>query len=179
MSSRRVSLLLCVTAGLALACVAGLALVLLRLPLAHQQARQRWEQRGPRHYQLEAAWASGWSYGHVRAEVRDNQIVAAVDADTGQPLERSKFIVAGFYTSIDSLFGMIDAQIQPASTWRYQLARYHPLLANWIYRCTALLPRIEYDPELGYPASIDYYGNPCFNGSQSVLVKIERLRPLP
>jgi hypothetical protein len=179
MSSRRAILLLCITAGLALASIAVLGFLVLRAPIAQQQARQRWQQHGPRHYELEATWANGMSYGHVRAEMLDNRLVAAFDLDTGRQPERPQLIAAGFYGSIDSLLTMIDQQLEPESNWRYQLARYHPLLAEWIDRCTALLPQVEYDPEFGYPISIDYYGNPCFNGSRSVSVKIDRFRPLP
>jgi hypothetical protein len=179
MPSRRATLLLCVTAGLALACSAMLGFLALRAPLAQQQARQRWQQRGPRHYELEATWANGMSYGHVRAEMLDNRLVAAVDLNTGQPPERPQLAAARFFASVDSLFGMIDEQIRPERSWRYQLARYHPLLAEWIDRCTASLPSVQYDPDFGYPASIEYYGNPCFNGSRNVSVTIDRFQPLP
>jgi len=180
MSARRASLLLCAMSGMALlACMFALAFVVLRLPLAHQQARQRWQMRGPHHYELEATWASGMSYGHVRAEMRDNQIVAGVDLDSGRSLSGNRLAVASYYTSIDNLFNTIDRQLQPASTWRYQLARYHRRLARWLDPCAALLPQIEYDSELGYPASIDFHGSPCFNYHESMLVKISHFRALP
>ena len=178
MSSRQARLLLCAIAGLALLCAGGLASALL-LPSTHQQARQRWEQRGPRHYELDATWASGWSFGYVRVEVLDQRAIAGIDLNTGQPLDRNRLITASLFASIDNLFRVIAEQIRPASSWRFQLARYHPLLARWLDPCAALLPRIEYDAGLGFPTTIDYRGSPCFNGAQSVMVKIEHFRPLP
>jgi len=165
--------------GLALLCGVGLVVALLPiLPFTHQQARQRWEQRGPRHYEVEVSWASGWSFGHVRAEMLDGQIIKGIDLDTGQPLNKQRLVASSYFTSISNLFRTIGAQMRPASTWRYQLARYHPLLAEWLDPCAALLPKISYDPELGYPTSIDYRGSPCQDGG-NIFLKIERLRPLP
>jgi len=180
MSSRRARLLPGVVVGLALACAAGQAAALPWLPsFSHQQARQRWEQRGPPHYELEATWASGWSFGHVRVEVLNQRIVAGVDLNTGRPLDRNRLITAGFFTQIDNLFRMIGAQLRPASTWRFQLARYHPRLARWLDPCAALLPRVEYDAELGYPTTINYRGSPCIDAGENVVLKIERFRSLP
>jgi hypothetical protein len=165
--------------GLALLCVAGLAAALLPLlPFAHQQARQRWERHGPRHYEVEVVWASGWSFGHVRAEVLNEQIVGGIDLDTGQPLSHQRLVASNYFTSISNLFRTIGAQMRPASTWRYQLARYHPLLAEWLEPCAALLPKISYDSELGYPTNIDYRGSPCQDGG-NIFLKIEHFRPLP
>jgi Family of unknown function (DUF6174) len=165
--------------GLALLCVAGLVFALLpMLPFTYQQARQRWEQRGPRHYEVEAAWASGWSFGHVRVEVLDEQIIAGIDLDTGQPLNRQRLATSSLFASIDNLFRMIGAQIRPATTWRYQLARYHSLLAKWLDPCAALMPQIAYDPELGYPTHINYRGSPCLDEG-SVRLQIEHFRALP
>ena len=179
MSRRTASLILSGIGGLAIACVIGLAIELApALPFAHELAHQRWEQRGPRHYELEVSWASGMSFGHARVEMRDNRVVTEVDLDTGRPLERSRLFAASFYASIDNLFRMMGEQIRPASTWRYQLARYHPLLADWLDPCAALMPQIHYDPELGYPTSISYRGSPCSDGG-NVFLKIEHFRPLP
>jgi hypothetical protein len=165
--------------GLVFLCAAGLVVALLpMLPFTYQQARQRWEQHGPHHYEVEAVWASGWSFGHVRAEVLDEQIVAGIDLDTGQPLSRQRLVASSYFTSVSNLLRTIGAQIRPSSTWRNQLARYHPLLADWLDPCAALMPKISYDPELGYPTSIDYRGSPCQDGG-NIFLKIERLRPLP
>jgi hypothetical protein len=180
MPSLRARLLAGVVAGLALACVAGAAAALPALPaFGHQQARQRWELRGPRHYELEASWASGWSFGHVRVEVLNGRVVGGIDLNTGRPLDRNRLTTASFFTEIDNLFRMIGRQLRPASTWRFQLARYHPRLARWLDPCAALLPRIQYDAELGYPTSINYRGSPCFDSGQNVVLKIERFRALP
>jgi hypothetical protein len=165
--------------GLTLLCVVGLAVALLpMLPFAHEQARLRWEQQGLEHYEVEASWASGWSFGHVRVEVLDGHIVAGVDLNTGQPLSRQRLATASLFTSVDNLFRMIGAQMRPATTWRYQLARYHPMLAEWLDPCAAPMPQISYHPELGYPTQISYRGSPCLDEG-SVALKIERLRPLP
>jgi hypothetical protein len=180
MSSRRARLLLGVLAGLVLACAAGIAAALPALPaFAHQQARQRWELRGPRHYELEASWASGWSFGHVRVEVLNDRIVSGIDLNTGRPLDHKRLFTASFFTEIDNLFRMIGQQLRPASTWRFQLARYHPRLARWLDPCAALLPRVQYDTELGYPTTINYRGSPCIDAGENIVLKIERFRPLP
>jgi hypothetical protein len=179
MSRRTASLLLSSIGGLVLACVIGLVIELApALPFAHEMAHQHWEQRGPRHYELEVSWASGLSFGHAQVEMLDNHIVAGRDLETGRPLERNKIFAASAFASIDNLFGMIAAQIRPSTTWRYQLARYHPLLRDWLDPCTALMPRINYDPELGYPTNISYRGSPCSDGGD-LFLKIERFRRLP
>lgn len=167
--------------ALALACVAGLLVVLLPLlPFQHQWARRRWEQQRPRHYELEVAWANGWNFGDVLVEVRDNRIVNGVDLDRRQPLDLDNLYSAGYFASIDNLFRLIDGQIRPSSNWRYQLSRYHPLLAHQLDPCAAPLPRVRYDAEYGYPTTIDYYDSSCietdFNLSN---VRIKQFHPLP
>jgi hypothetical protein len=179
MSRRAAGLILSSIGGLVLACVIGLAIELApALPFVHEQARQRWEQRGLRHYELDVSWASGLSFGYARVEMLDNRIVAGVDLETGRPLDRNRMIAASAFASIDNLFGMIAAQIRPSTTWRRQLARYHPLLADRLDPCAALMPRISYDSELGYPTSISYRGSPCSDGGD-LFLKIAHFRPLP
>jgi hypothetical protein len=69
MPTRLMRWLLAGCGALALGCAAVPAIVLLGLPTAHQAARQRWEQRGPRHYEFAAMVASGMVTYHVRTEV--------------------------------------------------------------------------------------------------------------
>ena len=181
MSSRRARLLLGIVAGLALAGVAGMVTALPALPsFTLQQARQRWAHQGIRHYQAEVTWASGWSYGHVRVEMRDNQLVKAVDADTGQQPDTGKLIVAGYYGSIDHLFGIIDARMQPEWAWRSLLERYAPWFARRIDRCVAPLSDVGYDPQFGFPTRISYNDGWCtitfFDYSN---VNVTGFQPLP
>jgi hypothetical protein len=144
----------------------------------HAHARARWEQQHLTHYEVTVYWASEMSFGHVRAEVRDNRVIGGTDLDTGRPLDAEAMVRASYFVSIDSMFRMINEQMRPASSWRYQLARYHPLLARWLDPCAALLPQVTYNTTLGYPTSIRYRGTPCFNGG-NIYLTIEQLRPLP
>ncbi|HEX9370810.1 MAG TPA: DUF6174 domain-containing protein, partial [Roseiflexaceae bacterium] len=167
MSDRRLQSVLVGLVALTVICVVPGALALLPgLPFEQQRARQRWARNRPQRYELEIAWASDWTRGRVRAEVRDNRIIAGTDLDTGQPLAHRKLAVASQFASIDNLFEMIEAQTRPSSTPRYQIARYHPLLARWLDSCAPPFPDVRYDAELGYPIAIDYRGSPCFIGSR-------------
>lgn len=175
----RAPVILAVTSILLLSCVAGAAFAVYPLlPLHHAQAQARWQRQGIRHYEADVSWASDWNFGHVRVEVLDNRVVRGIDLSTGQPLDRVRLIRAGYFVSVDQLFTMLGEQMRPSTRWRYQLARYHPLLAHWFDRCAALLPRVSYDAQLGYPTSIAYRGTPCTNGA-NIRLKIARLRPLP
>ena len=144
----------------------------------HQHARMQWEQQRLTHYEVTAYWASEMSFGHVRAEIRDNKVISGTDLETGLPLSPNAMANASYYVLVDNLFRMIQEQIRPASSWRYQLARYHPLLARQLDSCAAILPRVSYNATLGYPTSISYRGTPCFNGG-NIYLTIEQLRPLP
>lgn len=178
MSTRLVKLALLGAGMLVIICVAGLALTL--SPVRHEWARQRWEQRRPRRYELEVSWANNWSFGHARVEILDGQLVSGIDLDTGGPLGASKRSSAAYFGSIDQLFALIEWQTRPAERWQAQLARYHPLLARRLNPCAAPLPGVRYDAEYGYPTDIDYYDTEClarfFNRSS---VSIRRFRPLP
>src|SRR5690242_18411306 len=80
------------------ACIAGVAVTLPPpFPLQYQQAHQRWIQRGIRHYQVEVIWADGWSAGHARVEMRDNQFVQGIDLDTGLPLPTNKLLAGSYF----------------------------------------------------------------------------------
>jgi hypothetical protein len=178
MSTRIVKLALLGSGALVAICVAGLALTL--LPVRHEWARQRWEQRRPRHYELEVSWAHNWSFGHARVEIRDGRLVGGIDLDTGRSLEVNKRGSAAYFGSIDRLFALIEWQTRPAERWQDQLARYHPQLARRLNPCAAPLPAVRYDAEYGYPTDIDYYDTECiarfFNRSS---VTIRHFRPLP
>jgi hypothetical protein len=150
------------------------------LPYQYQQAHRRWQQQRIRHYELEVSWASGWSLGHVWMEMRDNQLVRAVDLDTNQPLDPSKLLSASYFGSIDQLFGIIDARMQPQWAWRNVLEHYLPWLAHRIDRCVAPLSDVGYDPQFGFPTRIAYNDGWCtltfFDYSN---VKISQFHPLP
>src|SRR5262245_61403832 len=115
---------------MALACAAGVALVLLSASFRFERARQRWEERRPPHYVITYNWASGWSFGNVQVEVRNGQVIRGTNVDTGQPLEPYQLKTASYYATIDNLFDTIAYQLRPAPTLLGQLARYHPLLAE-------------------------------------------------
>lgn len=114
----------------------------------------------------------------MRVEVRDGKVIRGVDLETGRPLEPRRLVNATPFVRIDHLFRMIEEQTRPSSNWRYQLARYHPLLAGRLDPCAAILPNIRYDQRFGYPTSISYRGSPCFNGENGFLT-IKAVRPLP
>jgi hypothetical protein len=169
------------TAMLLVVSFVGIAiLALLLLPFQHQQARRRWEQRHIRHYEVEVAWASGWSFGHVRVEMRDNQLVKAVDLDTGRPLDSSKLLWARYFGSIDQLFEIIEVRMRPEWAWRNLLERYSPSLARRIDTCVAPLSDVGYDPQFGFPTNISYNDGWCaitfFDYSN---VKVTQFHPLP
>jgi hypothetical protein len=155
-------------------------LALLLLPFQYQQARRRWEQRHIRHYEVEVAWASGWSFGHVRVEMRDNQLVKAVDLDTGRPLDSSKLLSARYFGSIDQLFEIIEVRMRPEWAWRNLLERYSPSLARRIDSCVAPLSDVGYDPQFGFPNRISYNDGWCtitfFDYSN---VRVVGFQPLP
>src|SRR5262245_45759430 len=168
-------------ATLVILSIAGIIfLALALLPFQYRQARQRWEQQRVQHYAMEITWASGWSYGHVRVEMRDNQLVKAVDADTGQQLDTGRLLVAGYLGSIDQLFDIIETRMQPKWAWRNLLERLSPSLARRIDRCVAPLSDVAYDPQYGFPTRISYNNGWCtitfFDYSS---VTITGFQPLP
>jgi hypothetical protein len=168
-------------AGLLLACIAGgLIAALPLLPFTHQQARARWEEQKPRHYEVEVVWASGWSFGHAQVELRDGKVVSALDLDTGRPLEPSKRADAGYFASIDNLFAVIDARLQSDWYWRVQLQMNYPQLAHRLYTCVAPLSDVTYDAEYGYPTDMTYNDGWCANTFFTYTnVKLSRFQPLP
>jgi hypothetical protein len=179
MARRARNLLLAAAVVLSLLCVGGLALGLTRyLPLRQAEARRLWAERGPRHYEIDLSWAAGWNYGAARVEMRDGRLVRALDLQTGAPLPDHRRFAAGFYANVDNLFAVIDEELRPAPSWRGQLARYHPLLAEWIDRCAAQMPDVAYDRALGFPTRISYRGTPCVNG-ENLSLSVYRLQPLP
>ena len=181
MSLRPANLLILVGSALLIACMVGLGLAALPLlPFQRQSARQHWQQRGPRHYELEVEWANGMNYGHAQVEIRDNRLVRGTDLDTGQPLGIGKLFSAGYFGSIDNLFALIDGQSRPSLSWRTQLARAFPPLASRLDNCAPPLPVVHYSADFGYPTDIDYNDSWCvaryFNRSS---IKITRFHPLP
>ena len=170
-----------VVATLAIVSIAGIVfLALSLLPFQYRQARQHWEQQRISHYQMELTWASGWSYGHVQVEMRDNQLVKALDLDTGQPLDQSKLLAARYFGSVDRLFEIIDARMQPQWLWRNLLERVSPALARRIDSCVAPLSDVGYDPQFGFPNRLSFNDGWCtitfFDYSN---VSVMGFQPLP
>ncbi|HEX5692228.1 MAG TPA: DUF6174 domain-containing protein [Roseiflexaceae bacterium] len=163
------------------ACIGGgLAVALPMLPFSHQQARTRWEEQKPRHYEIDVTWARGWSFGHAQVEMHDGQLVRAVDLDTGQPLGPSKRSDAGYFASVDNLFAVIDQRLQSDWYWRVQLQMNYPQLAHRLYKCVAPLSDVTYDAQYGYPTDMTYNDGWCANTFFTYTnVKLSRLRPLP
>jgi hypothetical protein len=144
----------------ALTCVAGLAHAL-RQP-SYQVARQRWEQRQPRHYVLDASWDDGLdATQRVRIEVRDGRAVVGTNCDDGRPLSPLRLTLAARYVSVDALFETIATASRPPLRWRDRLVHVVPLLAPWIGACARPRPDVRYDPRLGYPVGLDLRPNPC------------------
>ena len=181
MSARSRKLLIAGMVTFLVACIAGIVVVAPSLlSLQYQQAHRRWEQQGLRHYELEVAWANGWSFGHALVEMRDNQLVKGIDLDTGQPLGPGKLLSAAYFGSIDNLFQIVSERVRPSWGWRVQLARLSPLFARWGDPCVAPLSEVSYDAQFGYPTTISYNDSWCaktfFNYSN---VQIKRFTPLP
>jgi hypothetical protein len=167
-------------AGFVAAGVVGIVtLALLLLPFQYRQARQRWEQQRISHYQMEVTWAGGWSYGHALVEMRDNQLIKAVDLETGQPLDQNRLLTAGYFASVDNLFEIIDARMQPKWIWRNLLERASPALARQIDSCVAPLSDVGYDPQFGFPTKISYNDGWCaitfFDYSNVTITGFQRL----
>jgi hypothetical protein len=181
MTPRRASVLLLSCGALLLACAATAALS--ALPFPQRWARERWEQRRPQHYQLVVLWND--SLGpphHVRAEMRDRQLVAAVDITTGQPLDLGRLGAERNVLEVDRLFDTIARQSRPSPDWRTQLARYHPLLARWLNPCATRLPDVAYDTEYGYPISVRYHSSTCVDTlafRMDTSIKVEEFHALP
>lgn len=181
--SRPVRLFILVSSLFLLLCVAG-AVTGWRsmLSVRQEQARQLWAEQDIDHYEIEVAWGSAWNHGHVRAEVWDNRIISGVDLETGNSLVPLKLEGArdgpDYFVNVENLFRLIDAQMQPPTTWQARIARYHPQLAAWLAPCTVPLPTVSYADTYGYPAQIDYRGSPCF-ANTGVTVSVEHFAPLP
>ncbi len=181
MSARSRKLLVGGMAALLVAIIAGVVIVVLQLlPFQYQRAHRRWAQQQIHHYELEVAWADGWSFGHARVEMRDDQFVRGVDLDTGQPLAPNKLLYAGYFGSVDKLFAIIEKRVRLAWNWRNLLARYVPAVARRLDSCVAPLGEVNYDSDYGYPSNIWYNDSWCtntfFNYSN---VKITQFTPLP
>jgi hypothetical protein len=168
-------------AAVGVAFTVGVVLVVLPLlPFTDRQARQRWEQLRPAHYEVDVTWASGWRFGSARVELRDGALVRGVDLDNGQPLDFRKRQDARYFASIDNLFKILDERLRPAWYWRVQLARHYPQLASRLSTCVAPLSSVSYDAEYGYPTDISYNDGWCANTFFTYSnVKITRFRPLP
>ncbi len=181
MTPRRASLLLLCGGALLLACAVIAALS--ALPFQQRWARERWEQRRPQHYELVVLWNDSLSPPrHVRAEMRDRQLIAATDIDTGRSLDLARLGAERNVLEVDRIFDMIARQSRPASDWRTQLARYHSLLARWLTPCVTRLPDVTYDAEYGYPTSVRYHSSSCVDSlafRMDTSIKIERFRALP
>jgi hypothetical protein len=165
----------------ALACVTRLAHALPQP--SYQFARERWEQRRPRHYVLDASWDDGLAAAErVRIEVRDRKVVAGRNRDTGQPLSPLRLALAARYVSVDALFETIATASRPPPHWRDRFVHAVPQLAPWIGACVRPRPDVRYDPKLGYPVRLDLRTNPCIARllyQSDLSIRIERLQPLP
>jgi hypothetical protein len=139
--------------------------VLLHLapPLAwqDQDARARWVAQGVRHYRADISWADGWQVGAARVEVRDQQLLAAVDLRSGAPLVAAQYSSAGYFASVEKLFTLVETRIAATMDWRRRLGLLHPLLARWFKPCVVPLGRVHYDPSYGYPTLIEYNDGGC------------------
>ena len=180
-ASRTVRFTVFGVAALLLACIAGVLLAVLPLlPFTHQQARARWEAQKPRHYEVDVAWAHGWSFGHAHVEMLDGKLVRALDLDTGQPLAANKRSDAGYFASVDNLFGVLDQRFRSEWYWRVQLQLHYPQLAQRMFTCVAPLSDVTYDAEYGYPNDITYNDGWCANTFFTYTnVKLMGFRTLP
>jgi hypothetical protein len=148
--------------------------------MSYQLARQRWEQRALRHYEVEVIWADGWRTGHTRVELRDNKAVGGSDLISGQPLATHELIVVERHASVEALFDVIRVRLWPSLDWRNAVARWHPALRRWLRPCIPPLDAVSYDGALGYPRELLYNDSWCSNSFYThTRVRIIRLTPLP
>ncbi len=91
-------------------------------------AHDKWDADAPSHYRyVEDEWAFAPFDGPVRIEVQDGVIVSALIVETDQPAPESRAL------TIEALFDKVQAELDG-----------HPDDIA-----------IEYDPDLGFPASVD------------------------
>lgn len=121
-------------------------------------------------------WASGWSGGHVLAQIDHNRVVDGTDLETGEPLVPIAEPSMNYFISIDNQFRLIEGLSQPPTGWRDQFARYHPLLARWLHSCSVSSPRVHYDEHYGYPQKITYQGSSCNAANRNIRVTIVRFQ---
>lgn len=162
-------------------CLGGVLLVLYAvLPLDAYAARYRWQHQQPAHYELKARWRSGGWVSYSRLEVRDEQIVSGTDMFTGAALSPVELGVQRSMFPVTQTFAQVEQLEQWPPSWHAALARLMPLpaLRRAIDSCAVPAPRVRYDPQLGFPAEVHAYSNPCYNGVGFDLA-IEAVQPLP
>jgi hypothetical protein len=167
--------LLLIVAG----CGAGLWVTPLGDLPRYRLARERWDARDIRHYQMTVQLTHGWiDNGPWTLEVRDGQVLAGYDTATRAPLSNVQLRLAQLRAPVGALFAAIRDELRFSSSPSTQIARMVPPLRHQLDRCAANMPHIAYDPALGYPRSIVVYASPCFIQADWT-ISVLNLTPLP
>jgi hypothetical protein len=106
-------------------------------------------------------------------------VLAGYNTSTGAPLNVVQLKLAQLRTPVSRLFAMIKDDLTFSRSLNTQLARVLPTpLRTRLDRCAPRVPRITYDPDLGYPSAIVVYASPCFIHADWTISVLD-LTPLP
>jgi hypothetical protein len=167
--------LLLIAAG----CGAGLWVTPLSALPRYRLAQDRWDTSDIRHYRMTIRMTHGLNVnGPWTLEVRDGQVLSGYHTRTGAPLDRVQLRLAQLRAPIGTLFAAIRDDLRLSRSLNTQLARMIPPLRHRLDRCAARMPRIAYDPVLGYPRTIVVYASPCFIRADWT-ISVMDLTPLP
>jgi hypothetical protein len=166
------------------ACVSSLWLTPLSLSPRYALAKSHWDAQDIHHYQLTAQLSQGGDMrGPWTVEIRDDQVIAGFDTVSGALLNSTQIRTAQRVLPISTLFITIHNEINtPPLTSTFavltRIARLGPPLREHLNPCAARLPKVTYDPALGYPRGVIVYGSPCVLGSNWAVL-ITDLTQLP
>jgi hypothetical protein len=167
-----------------LACAAALWITPFGLLPRNALAQARWRAQGIRHYRMTASLSEGWiASGPWTVEVSNERVVGGYDATSGAPLNGVQLRVAQRILPVDVLFASIESELDTPTfnssrALLTRLARAVPALRDQLDHCAARMPKLAYDPRLGYPSGITVYASPCFPGGDRTVL-ITKLTPLP
>jgi hypothetical protein len=160
-------------------CGAGLWVTPLSNRPRFQLAQERWNAQNIRHYRMVVQLSHGWiDNGPWTLEIRNERVLTGYDTATGAPLSNIQLRIAQLRAPISSIFTAIGNDLRRSRSLKTHLARLVPPLRFRLDRCAARMPRIIYDPDLGYPRSLIVYPSPCFINADST-VSVTELTPLP
>jgi hypothetical protein len=164
---------------LVLAAVVVTMLPQLRPPLTHRGARELWGQQGLRHYEMDVEAHADHIALHLTIEVRDEGLVRGVNMHTGASLTADDLAPYLIWLPIEHLFDWIELQRYSGSgtSWQREVANLAPAVAQQLRWCLVRPMQASYDPQLGYPATVQFRHNVC-SPQKALKVQIH-VTPLP